>query len=168
MYKHSFKDNFNTIFSRLFFDSPPAPFKFSIFILVVRVTMAKHVMLPGRVRRTKLFILLFIHLAKLQCIMKMLSNFFKIKIQRWGMESKNIFLGCLNFWCLLYSLMGYCLQCVFFSVYCVNHRLSVRVRRDAGVYHLAVYDLGGFQIVLGVQSLERLENLKISHLCFYL
>ena len=45
--------------------------------------------------------------------------------------------------------------------------LNVRVCLNTGIYRLAVYDLDSNQVVLGVQSLRRLENLPICDLSFY-
>ena len=50
---------------------------------------------------------------------------------------------------------------------CVNHKLSARVRHDTRFYRPVVDDLDGIQVVLGVQSLERLENIPILLLCFH-
>ena len=83
-------------------------------------------------------------------------------------QSKNIFPGSLNFFCLRYSLTVYLHQCVVSNFYRANHRFNVRIRRDTGIYCLLVNDLGGVQVVLGVQSLERLENLLIFNLRFCL
>ena len=41
--------------------------------------------------------------------------------------------------------------------YHADHMLIVHVRRETGIYHLVLYDLGIFQVPLGV-----LKNLKIS------
>ena len=45
--------------------------------------------------------------------------------------------------------------------YHVNHRLNIRVRHDTKIYRLVVYELGDVQVVLDVQSLEKLASLLI-------
>ena len=49
-----------------------------------------------------------------------------------------------------------------------DHKVIVHVRRGTGFYHLILYDLGIFQVPLGVQSLKKIENLPIFSLCLYL
>ena len=49
-----------------------------------------------------------------------------------------------------------------------DHKLFVHVRRGMCLCHLILYHLGIFQVPLDVQTLEKLENLPIFGLCFYL
>ena len=42
------------------------------------------------------------------------------------------------------------------------------MRRGIGICHLTLYDLGIFQVPLGVQSLEKLEKSFVFDLCLYL
>ena len=51
--------------------------------------------------------------------------------------------------------MGYLYQCVVSSVYRACHRLIVRVRRYMGTYHLILYVLDIFQVLLDVQNLKK-------------
>ena len=48
------------------------------------------------------------------------------------------------------------------------HKLIVHVRRGTGFYRLILYDLGIFQVLLDVQSLEKLKKLPILSFCFCL
>ena len=46
------------------------------------------------------------------------------------------------------------------SVYHVRHKFIFRVRRCMGIFHLVLYVLDIFQVLLDVQSRQRLENLE--------
>ena len=63
--------------------------------------------------------------------------------------------------------MGYLYQCVVASVYRACHRLIVRVRRYMGTFHLILYVLDIFQVLLDVQNLKKLGNILTFYLCFY-
>ena len=80
---------------------------------------------------------------------------------------KTLFFVRLNFLYLLYNFVGYLFQCGVSSFYHVTHRINVRVCLDTEIDRLAVYDLGGVQAVLGVQSLERLKSSLIYDFRFY-
>ena len=68
--------------------------------------------------------------------------------------------------CLLYSFMGYLFQCVVSSCYHVCHMLNVHVHHEKGIHRIVGDDLGDAQVVLDVQSLEKLENLLIHNFVF--
>ena len=63
--------------------------------------------------------------------------------------------------------MGHLYQCVVSSVYRVYHKLIFRVRRCMGIFHLILYVLDIFQVLLDVQNLKKLGNILIFYLCFY-
>ena len=46
--------------------------------------------------------------------------------------------------------------------------LNVRVRHGTDIYRLILCDLGIFQVLSDVQSLEIIESIPISHLFLYL
>ena len=73
---------------------------------------------------------------------------------------KTLFLDILYFSCLLCSLMDHLYQYVVSSVYRVCHKLIFRVRRCMGIYHLILYVLDIFQVLLDVQNLQKLGNLR--------
>ena len=75
-------------------------------------------------------------------------------------NQKLFFPGSLNFSCLLYSLIELLFQCVVSIFYRGSRRLSDPLRRDRRSYRLVVYEIDAVQVVIDVQSLERLENLQ--------
>ena len=54
------------------------------------------------------------------------------------------------------------------NFYHEDHKLIVHVRHGTGIYRLILFDLDIFQVLLGVQSLKKLENLPIFGFCLYL
>ena len=80
---------------------------------------------------------------------------------------KTLFLDILYFLCLLCSLRGYLFQCKVSSVYHVCHKLIFRVRLCMGIFHLILYVLDNFQVLLDVQNRQRLENVLFFCPCFY-
>ena len=58
-------------------------------------------------------------------------------------------------------------QCVVSNFYQGDHKLIVHVRSGTSIYCLILYDLGILQVLLGVQSLEKLEYFSILFLCLY-
>ena len=75
--------------------------------------------------------------------------------------TKTLFLDSLNFLSLLYSSTGYLFPYEESNFSSVNRMLNVRVRHDKKIYRLAIYDIGGVQVGLAEQSLEKLKNLMI-------
>ena len=63
--------------------------------------------------------------------------------------------------------MGHLYQCVVSSVYRACHRLIVHVRRCMGIFHLILYVLDIFQVLLVVQNLKKLGNKLNFYLCFF-
>ena len=53
------------------------------------------------------------------------------------------------------------------SAYRICHKLIFRVRRCMGIFHLVLYVLDIFQVVLDVQNRQRLENILVFCRCFY-
>ena len=51
--------------------------------------------------------------------------------------------------------MGYLYKCVVSSVYRVCHKLIFRVRRCMGIFHLVLYVLDIFQVLLDVHNLKK-------------
>ena len=66
------------------------------------------------------------------------------------------------------QLEGCLFHCGLSNFYYGDHKLTVHVHRGTGICHLILYDLGIFKVPLDVQSLEKLENLPVFGLCFYL
>ena len=63
--------------------------------------------------------------------------------------------------------MDYLYQCVVSSSYRVCHKLIFRVRRCMGIFHLVLYVLDIFQVLLDVQNRQRPENMLVFCRCFY-
>ena len=63
--------------------------------------------------------------------------------------------------------MGYLYQYVVSSVYRVCHKLIFRVRRCMGIFHLVLYVLDIFQVLLDVHILKKLGNILTFYLCFF-
>ena len=53
--------------------------------------------------------------------------------------------------------MDYLYQCVVSSAYRVCHKLIFRVRRCMGIFHLVLYVLDIFQVLLDVQNRQDLK-----------
>ena len=62
--------------------------------------------------------------------------------------------------------MDYLFQCVVSSAYRVCHKLILGVSRCMGIFHLVLYVLGIFQVLLDVQNRQRLENILVFCRCF--
>ena len=82
-------------------------------------------------------------------------------------NQKTLFLDILYFLCLFCSLMDYLYQCVVSSAYRVCHKFFFRVRHCMGIFHLVLYVLDIFQVLLDVQNRQRLETILIFCRCFY-
>ena len=83
-------------------------------------------------------------------------------------NQKTLFLDILCFW-VSFANIGVFFPMCGMNFYDKDHKLIVHVRPGTGVYRLILNDLGTFKVLLGVQSLEKLENcLTIFGLCLYL
>ena len=82
-------------------------------------------------------------------------------------NQKTLFLDNLHFLCLPCSLKGYLTQCVVSNVFRVYHKLKVRVPHYMCNFCLVLYVIDIVQVLLDVQSRQRLGNLLIFCLSVY-
>ena len=82
-------------------------------------------------------------------------------------NQKTLFPGILCFLYLLYNLRGCFFQCVVSNFYHEDQMLIFHVLRERGIWYLVLYDLGIFQVRLGMRNLEKLENLLVFCLSLY-
>ena len=69
--------------------------------------------------------------------------------------------------CIPYILMDYLFHYEVSNIHQENLELNAHGRHDRGIYRILGYELGGFQVVLDVQSLDDFEIFLVHEFCFF-